>query len=98
MNDLNAQQIITCYVICIDHGNEQLINFFQLFNIKFVGAVEQRPELYDYNRPGYSRRDLVEKAWIEISQEVNLPGEHSNSIQQRSLLPVIIWLDFSELV
>ncbi len=45
------------------------------FNIKFVGEVEKHPELYDNRIPGYSRKDLTEKAWGEIGHEMNLSGK-----------------------
>lgn len=32
-----------------------------VFNIKFVGDVEKRPELYNYTLLQYSRKDVAEK-------------------------------------
>ncbi|KAL1487965.1 hypothetical protein ABEB36_015346 [Hypothenemus hampei] len=48
----------------------------ELFNIKFVGEVEKHPELYDYTRTEYSRKDCLEKAWNEVAKEVNLSGRN----------------------
>jgi len=45
------------------------------FNIKFVGEVEKRPELYNYTLPQYSRKDVAEKGWMEVGKEMNLPGK-----------------------
>ncbi|KAE9521907.1 hypothetical protein AGLY_017714 [Aphis glycines] len=44
----------------------------QLANIKFVEEVEKHELLYNYNLPGYSRKDLTEKAWHEIAAKVNM--------------------------
>ncbi|XP_055848581.1 uncharacterized protein LOC129913764 [Episyrphus balteatus] len=45
----------------------------QSLNLKFVKEVEKREILYNFNLPGYSRKDLVEKNWQEIADIVNLP-------------------------
>ncbi|XP_049947283.1 uncharacterized protein LOC126455572 [Schistocerca serialis cubense] len=44
----------------------------QVFNIKFVAEIEKRPELYDYTRSEYSRKDITEKAWTEVSEQVGM--------------------------
>lgn len=46
----------------------------QLANIKFVEEVEKHELLYNYYLPGYSRKDLTEKAWHEIAVNVNMTG------------------------
>jgi hypothetical protein len=46
----------------------------QLANIKFIEEVEKHELLYNYNLPGYSRKDLTEKAWHEIAAKVNMTG------------------------
>uniref|UniRef100_A0A023F6Q1 Putative alcohol dehydrogenase transcription factor myb/sant-like protein n=1 Tax=Triatoma infestans TaxID=30076 RepID=A0A023F6Q1_TRIIF len=44
----------------------------QVFNLKFVQEVEKHPVLYNCTLPGYSRKDLTEKAWKEVGEAVNL--------------------------
>ncbi|XP_054285282.1 uncharacterized protein LOC129001852 [Macrosteles quadrilineatus] len=46
----------------------------QELNMKLVGEVEKREVLYNYKLPGYSRKDLTEKAWKEVSVELGLPA------------------------
>ena len=46
----------------------------QILNIKFVGEVEKHPVLYNYKLPGYSRKDITEKAWREVGREVQMTG------------------------
>jgi hypothetical protein len=46
----------------------------QRLNIKFVGGVEKHPVLYNYKLPGYSQKDITEKAWCEIGREVQMTG------------------------
>jgi len=48
----------------------------QIVNIKLVGEVEKHPELFNYQLPAYSRRDITEKAWIEVGKAVNLSGTY----------------------
>jgi len=35
--------------------------------IKFVEEVEKHDILYNYNLPGYSRKDSTEKSWHEVA-------------------------------
>jgi hypothetical protein len=44
----------------------------QILNIKFVGEVEKHPVRYNYKLPGYSRKDITEKAWCEVGREVQM--------------------------
>nr|CAD7410717.1 unnamed protein product [Timema cristinae] len=44
----------------------------QVWNIKFVEEVEKRDVLYNYKLPGYSRKDITEKAWQEVAAEVKI--------------------------
>jgi len=46
----------------------------KLLNIKFVEEVEKHNILYNYNLPGYSRKDLTKKAWHEVAAKVNMTG------------------------
>ena len=46
----------------------------QTLNIKFVGEVEKHQVLYNYKLPGYSRKDITEKAWSEVGREVQMTG------------------------
>jgi hypothetical protein len=39
----------------------------QELNMKLVGAVENHEVLYNYKLPEYSRKDVTEKAWKEVS-------------------------------
>jgi len=50
----------------------------EAFNIKFVGEIEKHPELYDFSMSEYSRRDCQDKAWHDVSIEVNLSGKCTN--------------------
>lgn len=43
-------------------------------NLKFVGEVEKHEVLYNYKLPGYSRKDLTDKAWHEVAVEMNMTG------------------------
>ena len=43
----------------------------QDFCIKLVQAVEKYPCLYNYKLSDYSRKDVVDKAWVEVGKEVN---------------------------
>jgi hypothetical protein len=43
----------------------------QDFCIKLVQAVEKYPCLHNYKLSDYSRKDIVDKAWVEIGKEVN---------------------------
>ncbi|XP_055903166.1 uncharacterized protein LOC129939244 [Eupeodes corollae] len=45
----------------------------QRLNLKFVKEVERHELLYNYNLPGYSRKEEVERAWKEVSEAVRLP-------------------------
>lgn len=38
----------------------------QILNIKLVRKVKKHPELFNYQLPVYSRRDITEKAWSEV--------------------------------
>ncbi|XP_037298029.1 uncharacterized protein LOC115444489 isoform X2 [Manduca sexta] len=46
----------------------------QEVNMKLVREVKKYPCLYDYNVPDYGRKDVVEKAWLEIGKRFNIPG------------------------
>jgi hypothetical protein len=43
-------------------------------NIMFVKTVEKYPCLYNYTLAEYSRRDLTERAWINVAKEMNYTG------------------------
>jgi hypothetical protein len=43
-------------------------------NIMFVKTVEKYPCLYNYTLPEYSRRDLTERAWINVAKKMNYTG------------------------
>jgi hypothetical protein len=45
-------------------------------NIKFVKAVEKYPCLYNYKLPEYSRRDVTDKAWMNVAKEMNYTGNY----------------------
>ncbi|XP_046403751.1 uncharacterized protein LOC124169242 [Ischnura elegans] len=47
----------------------------QELNMKLVGEVEKHEVLYNYKLPGYSRKDVTEKAWKEVSVELGLPAQ-----------------------
>lgn len=48
----------------------------QIVNIKFVGVVKKYPLLYNNTISDYSRKDLTEKAWAAVGNEVNLSGNY----------------------
>jgi hypothetical protein len=43
----------------------------QDFCIKFAQAVKKYPCLYNYKLSDYVRKDIVDKAWVEVGKEVN---------------------------
>jgi hypothetical protein len=45
-------------------------------NIMFVKTVEKYPCLYNYKLPEYSRRDMTEKAWMNVAREMNYTGNY----------------------
>lgn len=45
-------------------------------NIKFVKIVEKYPCLYNYKLPEYSRRDVTDKAWMNVAKEMNYTVPH----------------------
>ncbi|XP_046399476.1 uncharacterized protein LOC124165970 [Ischnura elegans] len=47
----------------------------QELNMKLVEEVEKHEVLYNYKLPGYSRKDVTEKAWKEVSVELGLPAQ-----------------------
>ncbi|KAF6213256.1 hypothetical protein GE061_010974 [Apolygus lucorum] len=46
----------------------------QELNTAFVEEVEKHRVLYDFECPGYSRKDVTDKAWQEVAAKVNLPA------------------------
>ncbi|XP_066995202.2 uncharacterized protein [Anabrus simplex] len=44
----------------------------QVFNIKLVGEIEKYPVLYNYTLKDYSRKDITEKAWNEVAEQVGM--------------------------
>lgn len=46
----------------------------QELNLKLVGEVEKHEVLYNYKLPGYSRKDITDKAWQEVAAEMNMTG------------------------
>lgn len=47
---------------------------------KFVLEVEKYPCLYNHTIADYSRKDITERAWSEISKEVNWTGMYKNIV------------------
>lgn len=47
----------------------------QVFNIKFVSEVEKHPILYNYKLKDYFKKDLTEKAWVEVAKKVDLSSK-----------------------
>lgn len=45
----------------------------EVFNMKFVGAIEIHPQFYNYTIPDHCRKDLMDKAWHAVSMEVRIP-------------------------
>ncbi|BES98260.1 BESS motif [Nesidiocoris tenuis] len=43
----------------------------QEFNVKLVGEVKKHEVLYNYTLPGYSRKDVTEKAWQLVAAKMN---------------------------
>lgn len=46
----------------------------QDINITFVGEVKKHKVIYNYKPPGYSKKDITEKAWQEVATKVNMSG------------------------
>lgn len=46
-------------------------------SLKLCLLIENYPCLYDYNLPEYCRKDVLEKAWTEISLVMNESGKIS---------------------
>ncbi|KAG8286745.1 hypothetical protein J6590_052791 [Homalodisca vitripennis] len=44
----------------------------QELNFKLVAEVEKYEVLYNYKLPGYSRKDITDKAWHEIGVAMNM--------------------------
>ncbi|KAG8334896.1 hypothetical protein J6590_080432 [Homalodisca vitripennis] len=47
----------------------------QELNLKLVAEVEKYEVLYNYKLPGYSRKDITDKAWHEIGVAMNMTGQ-----------------------
>jgi len=45
-----------------------------VLTINLVEAVEKYPCLYNYKLPEYARKDLTEKAWSKVAEEVKETG------------------------
>lgn len=35
-----------------------------------IEGVRERPDLYDYTRPGYSNQSVIDNCWREISSQI----------------------------
>lgn len=53
----------------------------EMENLKFVGEVEKFPILYNYKLPGYSRKDLTQKAWCEVGKAAQMTGIVYNKVK-----------------
>ena len=53
-------------------ARQKFVRFVMEMNITFVGEVEKHEVLYNYKLPGYSRKDITEKAWQEVAAKVNM--------------------------
>ncbi|GJQ87784.1 hypothetical protein Trydic_g6978 [Trypoxylus dichotomus] len=43
-----------------------------VFNISFAKAIEKRPCIWNYSLTEYSKRNLTEKAWVEVANEIKI--------------------------
>jgi len=41
-----------------------------MLNIKLVGEVEKHIEMFNYQLAAYSRRDITEKSWYEVTSNI----------------------------
>lgn len=48
----------------------------QQMNIIFVGEIEKHECLYNFTLPQYTRKDITEKAWQAVAEQVNLTGRY----------------------
>lgn len=47
-----------------------------ILTISLVEAVEKYPCLYNYKIPEYARKDITEKAWSKVAEEVKETGNN----------------------
>ena len=47
------------------------------FNINFVKVIEKHPCIWNYSLTEYSKRNLTEKAWANVSNEVKDSGKYN---------------------
>ncbi|KAI4455572.1 madf domain transcription factor [Holotrichia oblita] len=59
----------------------------QELNMKLVGTVEKYEVLYNYKLPGYSRKDVTEKAWQDVSIELDLSGKQKMKLRKMKPSP-----------
>lgn len=45
------------------------------FNIKFVELVEKFPCIYNFNHEDHNKKEVVEKAWYIIGNELKITGK-----------------------
>lgn len=43
--------------------------------VNFVKVIEEYPCLYNNKLPEYSRKDVTDKAWLEVAQRTNTSGK-----------------------
>ena len=41
---------------------------------RLLRLVKKNPVIYDFNNPDYYRKDVYEKAWSDISMQMNING------------------------
>lgn len=47
-----------------------------ILTISLVEVVEKYPCLYNYKIPEYARKDITEKAWSKVAEEVKETGNN----------------------
>ncbi|RZF44799.1 hypothetical protein LSTR_LSTR000751 [Laodelphax striatellus] len=45
----------------------------QELNLRLVGEVKKHEVLYNFKLPGYSRKNVVDKAWQQVATKMNMP-------------------------
>ena len=49
-------------------------------HLTLVLEIEKHPVLFNYKLPEYSRKDVTERAWSEVSNKTQLSGMYTSLI------------------
>lgn len=59
-------------------------------NLALVKAIKEYPCLYDNNLPTYTKKEITDKAWNEISNDIGIPGKNAYRLEWIFLGPLAI--------